>query len=150
MTTALADPRTDQQTYGWSRRLLGLGGLAVVAAGLAYLFAFDPNQPGHYPACPTAALFGVDCPGCGTARALHALLHGDLARAADHNVLLVVVLPFVAAAAGYWAWSRFVRPLPERRLPARLGWGVLAVAVAFAVLRNLPWEPLTYLASGAS
>jgi hypothetical protein len=135
---------------GWHSRLAGLGGLLLVVAGLAYLYAFDPNQPGHYPACPTRTLFHVDCPGCGTARALHALLHGDLAGAADHNVLLVVTLPFVIAALGYWAWGRFVRPLPVRRLPGGLAWGFLALAVVFAVLRNLPWEPLAYLASAAS
>ena len=145
MTSVASKPRN---------RLLGLGGAVVAAAaviaGLAYLYTFDPNQPGHYPSCPTRAMFGVDCPGCGTARALHALLHGDLARAIDHNLLLIAALPLIIAMTGYWAWGRFVGPVPSRRMPSGLAWGFFAVAVVFAVLRNLPWAPLTYLGSGAS
>jgi hypothetical protein len=132
-------------------RLLGLGGLAVVAAGLVYLYTFDPNQPGHYPACPTRTLFHIDCPGCGAARGLHALLHGDLARAVDHNLLLVATLPLVIGLTAYWAYGRFVTPTTSRRrLPGSLAWGFFALAIAFALVRNLPWAPFTYLASDAS
>ncbi len=137
-------------TASWRSRLLAIGGLGAVAGGLVYLYLFDPNQPGHYPACPTRTLFHVDCPGCGAARCLHALLHGDLSRAVDHNVLLVASLPVVVGIAAYWAWGRFVGSAPVRRVPSGLAWGFFAVAVVFAVLRNLPWAPLTYLASAAS
>jgi hypothetical protein len=134
----------------WRHRAVGLGLLAALVAGLAYVYAFDPNEPGHYPACPTRAVFGVDCPGCGAARCIHALLHGDLGRALDHNVLLVAVLPVLAGFTAYWAWGQFVRPVRPARLPMAVVWGFVAVAVGFAVVRNLPWEPLTYLASAAS
>ena len=108
----------------WRNRLLGLGGLAAVAGGLVYLYLFDPNQPGHYPACPTQTLFGVDCPGCGTARALHALVHGDVARAIDHNILLVVTLPVLVGAGrllGLEPLRPAGRPLLAGADPARLG-----------------------------
>jgi hypothetical protein len=130
--------------WGWA-----VGGLGAVAAGLIYLYVFDPNEPGHYPLCPTRTVFGVDCPGCGAARCLHALLHGDIARALDHNLLLVVTLPLLIGLVGYWAWGRFVRPERPSRLPRHLAWGFAAVALVFAVARNLPMEPFTYLASGA-
>lgn len=134
----------------WRHRAVGLGALAVVGAGLVYLYAFDPNQPGHFPACPTRSTFGVDCPGCGAARCLHALLHGDIGRAFDHNLLLVTVLPLIVGYTAYWAWGLFVRPVRHDRAPMAVVWGFLAIALVFAVARNLPWEPLTYLASGAS
>jgi Protein of unknown function (DUF2752) len=134
----------------WRHRAIGLGVVAVIGAGLAYLYTFDPNEPGHYPACPTKALFGVDCPGCGAARCLHALLHGDLGRAVDHNVFLVAVLPLLVGFTAYWAWGRFVHPVRHDRLPMAVAWGFAALALGFAVARNLPWEPLTYLAAAAS
>jgi hypothetical protein len=124
--------------------------VAALVAGLGYLYAFDPNQPGHYPACPTRTMFGVDCPGCGAARCIHALLHGDVGRALDHNVLLVAVLPLLVGFTAYWAWGQFLRPVRPARLPMTVIWGFVAFAVGFAVVRNLPWEPLTYLASTAS
>jgi hypothetical protein len=134
----------------WRHRAVGLGFVAAVVAGLGYVYAFDPNEAGHYPSCPTRSVFGVDCPGCGAARCIHALLHGDLARAFDHNVLLVVALPLIVGFTGYWAWGQFVRPVRPARLPMQVVWGFVAIAVGFGLVRNLPWEPLTYLASAAS
>ena len=39
------------------------------------------TSPGHYPTCPFLAITGWYCPGCGSLRAVHDLLHGDLAGA---------------------------------------------------------------------
>ena len=53
-----------------------------------------------YPPCPSKLLLGVDCPGCGGLRGTHDLLHGDVAGALDHNLLLI---PFLAML-GYFGW----------------------------------------------
>ncbi|MGH9246351.1 MAG: DUF2752 domain-containing protein [Acidimicrobiales bacterium] len=134
----------------WPHRLWGIGAAAAGVAACAYVYAVDPNESGGYPVCPSKALFGVDCPGCGGLRLVHALLHGDIGRAFDHNVFLMVSLPFVLAFTAYWAFGAFVRPVAPIRLTRRAAWVILGVALAFSVVRNLPWEPLTYLASAAS
>ena len=84
---------------------------------------------------------GLDCPLCGGLRGTYALLHGDVATALDHNVLLPLFL-VVAMVLGVAAWLR-----PGRAPSAAVWWSVGAVAAVFFVLRNLPWFP--YLASGA-
>lgn len=121
--------------------LAALGGCAVLAA-------VDPSAPGRYPLCPFRWVTGLDCPGCGTLRAIHALTNGgQLAAALDHNVLTVVLLPVLMVAWVVWArhsWSG--RPAPT--LPAAAGYGIAAVLGAFWVLRNLPWAPWDTLASG--
>jgi hypothetical protein len=124
--------------------LLGLGAFATALV----LSRVDPNAAGSLlPPCPLHALTGLYCPGCGSTRALHALLHGDLAGAWAMNPLLVVALPLLAAmalnAAGWQPagmqrlWRALGRPLP---------W--LAVLVGYTVLRNLPWSPFAWLAPG--
>ena len=117
--------------------------VAVAAAGcaaLAVVGLVDPSAQRLTLPCPLQAATGLDCPLCGATRATRALLRGDLVAALDRNALYVAVLPVVAVLALWWlrtgalpAWSRS-RPV----LPA-----VLAVAVVFAVLRNLP--PFTVL-----
>ena len=47
------------------------------AGGLTVVYFFDPRNPGPYPICPFFGLTGCYCPGCGTLRALHQLLHGN-------------------------------------------------------------------------
>ena len=86
--------------------LLVAGG---VLAATAYVAFVDPNQPGHFPLCPFKEITGLDCPGCGGLRAVHALTHGDLGTALDQN-LLVTVLVLPLAVAAWVAWVLRCRP----------------------------------------
>lgn len=133
---------------GSTRILLAIAALGALAmAGV--LLHVDPNVPGGpMPPCPFLLLSGWYCPGCGSTRALHALLHGDLVRAASMNLLLVGSLPMVPLlaldAAGVLRTS--ARARLRWILDAR-GWAV--VVIAYFVLRNLPWAPFRWLAPGA-
>jgi hypothetical protein len=110
------------------------------------LWRIDPNTHA-LPPCPFHALTGLYCPGCGSTRALHALLHADFAQAMAMNPLLVLALPVLAAmalnAAGWMPrgseplWRLLAKPKP---------W--LWLLVGYAVLRNLPWMPFAWLAPG--
>ena len=93
------EPRVDARPR--ARRLLAPVGTAVgVIAATGYIRMVDPNEPGHYPLCPTLALLGIDCPGCGGPTATHALAHGDIGAALDNNALFVVLVP---AVISLWA-----------------------------------------------
>ncbi|HOP80857.1 MAG TPA: DUF2752 domain-containing protein, partial [Armatimonadota bacterium] len=117
-------------------------GLMVVVGLLVTLYLFNPAVTRIYPPCPFNAITGLHCPGCGSLRAAHQLLHGNLIAALDLNPLFVLSLPFIV----YYS-------LPSRRLDIvrclsnryhSVGWGV--VIVLFWVLRNLPYYPFTILA----
>ena len=117
------------------------------AAGIAFLYAFDPRNPGVFPTCPFLSLTGCYCPGCGTLRALHMLLRGDVASALGYNILTVLSLPFIAYSYGAGAMRAFglKAPRPVFVHPVWI-WALLAAVVAFWVLRNVPIAPLTVLA----
>ena len=122
-------------------------GLAILgAAGIAFLYAFDPRNPGVIPACPFLSLTGCFCPGCGTLRALHMLLRGDVASALGYNILTVLSLPFIAYSYGTSAMRALglKAPRPVFVHPKWI-WALLAAIVAFWVLRNVPIAPLTIL-----
>ena len=132
------------------RRLLGpvATGLGVSGA-LGYLAVVDPNEPGHYPLCPTQALFSVDCPGCGLMRGTHDLITGDVPRALDHNVLIVILLPLVVVLWLGWlrrAWTGWTPAVTARQFRRRnvITIAALVVLIAFGVVRNF----VPYLGSG--
>lgn len=110
-----------------------LGALLLAAVALATALA-DPAQPGPFPACPFRAVTGLDCPGCGSLRALHQLTRGHLVAAADYNALLLAFLP---VGAGVWLRVVTSRSRP-RVLPVWWGRAVLAVLLLWTVIRNLP------------
>ena len=122
-------------------------GLALVCtAGIALLYALDPRNPGLFPTCPFLGLTGCYCPGCGTLRALHMLLRGDVAGALGYNILTVLSLPFIAYSLGTSAMRAFGLRAPSPVfVHPRWIWALLATVVAFWILRNVPVAPLTVL-----
>ena len=68
----------------------------IMILGAVVYFALDPEQSRLFPRCLFLSLTGYKCPGCGSQRMLHALLHGDLAAAWHQNALLLSSLPLLA------------------------------------------------------
>ena len=119
--------------------------LAASAGGLV-LFFFNPVNYAFYPFCTFYRTTGLLCPGCGSLRALHHLLHGHLAEALRFNLLLVLSVPLVMLYAQRLVlqrWGGETRPFVIR--PVWL-WCGLAVTILFGVLRNLPFAYLAWLA----
>jgi len=123
-----------------ARRLLVPGGiLAAVAGAFVYVGAVDPNEPGHYPACPLLQYAGVYCPGCGGLRSAHAVAHGDLVAALGANAVAVVGYLVFAVVWTVWVIRTVQgRPLRVDPRPSVL-WGLGALLLVFTVVRNLPF-----------
>jgi hypothetical protein len=118
--------------------------LGIVAVAL--LYAFDPATTVFFPSCPIRLLTGWSCPGCGTLRALHALLHGRLGDALHDNALTVSLLP-TWAAAGIFGRLRIRRArgaFTAMTSPAAAA-GLFMLALLFGVVRNIPLRPFLWL-----
>jgi magnesium-transporting ATPase (P-type) len=59
---------------------------------LALYYFFDPGKNQFFIRCPFKAIFGYDCPGCGSQRALYSLLHLRLLEAFTFNPLFVIAI----------------------------------------------------------
>jgi len=110
---------------------------AALASASALIFLADPGDSGT-PICWSQSVFGIDCPLCGGLRATNALMRGDWFAAADHNVLVAVVLPVLAVLWAVWmVQSLRNRPFRLPAVPRPALYAGIAVLVAFTVLRNL-------------
>ena len=88
--------------------------------------------------CQFHQLTGLNCPGCGMTRALYALVHGNFAVAIRDNARFVALLAALAVR-GAWFGARLYRRRPAGEFfPVKFLWPLLAVALGFTVLRNLP------------
>jgi len=117
--------------------VLGLVILAFGCLAAAVLFFFNPGQHGFYPFCLFHRMTGLQCPGCGSLRALHQLLHGNVLEALRLNALLVLSFPLVS-----WLLARSAAPLFGLRVrplcirPAWV-WTTFALVAIFGIARNL-------------
>lgn len=109
----------------WGKVLAVLG----ILSALAYLYLNDPEK-GGYIGCPFHFLTGWLCPGCGSQRAMHDLLHLNVSGAYGHNALLVLSIPLLFAQWAIGRWGGLPRPLSAYNavvftwLAAVVGWGI--------------------------
>jgi len=129
---------------------LPVGAFLVVAVTAALDF-FDPATSGIFPPCPLQYLTGWYCPGCGSLRALHQLLHGNLLAAWELNPLTIVLLPFLAyGVASYVVFKVRGQYLPRLFLPALWIRALCGLIILFGIARNIPVYPFELLAPGGA
>ena len=108
-------------------RLSALAGVVVLVLGVAALFVLDPVTTPLFPRCPFFVATGLHCPGCGTARALHAALHGRFAEALRFNAALPAALTIVVICVAF----------PRLAYRPAFTWSALGLAIGWCVARNI-------------
>jgi hypothetical protein len=111
------------------------GGMVIVAG--VVLFCFDPTRYHFYPTCIFHRTTGLLCPGCGSLRALHQLLHGYFITAFRFNPLLVVSLAALAVMGVLYQVRKQTLPW----FKPRWLWALGIVFLAVSIWRNLPGAP---------
>jgi Protein of unknown function (DUF2752) len=136
--TSLAASRTQHPVRGalGSVRAAPYRAAAIALAALVADRAFDPDRT-HVPFCPLHALTGIWCPFCGGLRAASQLTRFHFRAALHDNVLFVASLPVLLAL--WLDWALRARQSHGRRLVPRAAVvAIVALALIFTVLRNLP------------
>jgi hypothetical protein len=115
---------------------------SLLLAGFVYLYAFEPGKTGFFPPCMFRALTGLTCPGCGSTRAMHQILHGHFVAAFMLNPLFLLAIPFLLYALFRYsvAVMRGERPRPNALAPSYI-YALFVVVVSFWVFRNTPFYP---------
>ena len=126
-------------------RILKISIFILAAGAILLLYFFVEPKNGNLPKCFFHELTGLYCPGCGVQRSFHALLNGHILTAIDYNLLFILFLPLIiyfilAFALGKkHPYSSFIYKSP-------FSFTVVIVVVSFWVLRNIPYNPFSWLA----
>ena len=124
------------------RRSTVAGIWLLLIAGSVYLYVFEPGRSGFFPPCMFRTLTGFTCPGCGTTRALHQIVHGHLLAAFMLNPLLLIALPFLVFAFLRYSAIVFQGGVPPKNsLRPRYIYAIFFVVSAFWIFRNTPFYP---------
>lgn len=119
------------------RRAKIITAAAAVATVAALYYIFNPATSVWAPKCVFKMMTGYECPGCGSQRLLHSLLHGDIASAWHANAYLLCISPLLLLMA-IAAMQRVKYP---RLYAAVNSLPVIAVVcislVAWTIFRNL-------------
>lgn len=97
-------------------------------AGVYY--RFDPARYLFFPPCPFRWLTGYLCAGCGSQRAIHQLLHGQLSTAWHLNPLLVLAIPYLLT--GFFLDNSATHPVKEGL--RRRFYGLMAIRIVFVLI----------------
>ena len=125
------------------------GILALILLLVIFYFFGNPDNNGLFPECVFHSVTGLYCPGCGSQRAVHCLLHLDLKGVASNNLLFlpglaVIFYGIFLSAVNKKLGTHYRNFLYHKRAPLY----IFIIIVLFAVLRNLPYYPFTLLAPG--
>ncbi|MDR2281503.1 MAG: DUF2752 domain-containing protein [Gordonia sp. (in: high G+C Gram-positive bacteria)] len=144
---ALKNAAVRLSTVANHRVLTPLVGVATAGIVSTVVLIGDPTTPGGFlPPCPTNSLLHINCPGCGSTRALYSLLHGDIPAALHYNALgvvamMLIVAAFVVHVLGLWRGRRLRSWQHLRYTP----WIALAATAVWFVVRNIPFAPFSDL-----
>lgn len=125
-------------------------GLLIVFSGLAILFfVLNPAEHQLFPRCVFNAVTGYYCPGCGSQRAIHSLLHLDFEGVVSYNFLFIPAFLMIFYHYSYRIFNKiFNIKLPNIFYFKSTPWIIFGVVVVFFILRNLPIYPFSVLAPG--
>ena len=112
-----------------------------------FYFTINPSLVTYLPNCPLYSTTGIYCPGCGSQRATHDLLHLDFMGVLQHNVLYLIGLLFLFYHGIVLIANRFFgKPWRSLFYHPKTPIIVLVIIIIFWILRNLPFAPFNWLA----
>ena len=111
--------------------------LLIIILGAVYS-VFDPLKSSFFPSCPFKSFTGLNCPGCGSQRAIHELMHLNFKKAFEYNALLVLSIPYLLLLMVFNFESVKQRfPKLERILFGwKSVWIITIIVILFFIFRN--------------
>ena len=120
------------------RRMLII--ILIITAAMAFCaiyYTHDPSSSALFPRCLFLSLTGYKCPGCGSQRAIHALLNGDVVGAFRYNAMLLIAIPWITLCLFVETQRTRWPKLYARLNPQLLILLFMALVLAWWLFRNI-------------
>lgn len=126
--------------------LIIVGVLAFLGMLALYVF-WNPTDTNVFPKCPFYMATGIYCPGCGSQRAAHQILNGNIIEGIRHNYM-IALLAIVLLYQGflYVLNEHLGKNMINLLHKSKVTNGILVLVVLFWILRNINVFPFTELA----
>ncbi|MFT3993445.1 MAG: DUF2752 domain-containing protein [Dysgonomonas sp.] len=113
--------------------------IIILLIGIAIYFIFSPEDSKYFPQCPFHYFTGLDCPGCGSQRAIHSLLHLEIKKAFLYNPLLVVAIPYIIMGIymEYFGGKEKYPTIRKRLMGRNAIFIIFFIIVIFWIVRNI-------------
>lgn len=128
-------------------KILKIALIAALLGDFIFIYYFFNPSTTFFIPCPFHYITGFYCPGCGSQRAVHLLLHGDIWGAFRFNPLMVLTLPILVYGLGItianWIFGtshRFMLFYSKIFI-----FGYFGLAIVYWIIRNLPFFPFNLL-----
>ena len=122
-------------------------GVLVFFAILALYIYWNPSDSNIFPKCPLYSITGIYCPGCGSQRAAHQLLNGNVIEAVRHNYLFALLFLVLLYQAFIFLMNNVLnRGVTNLLHKSKVTLSILIVIILFWILRNVNLFPFTELA----
>ncbi len=114
--------------------------LLIIAAALIIYTQYNPEENAFFPRCIFYSLTGFKCPGCGSQRAIHHLLNGNLSQAFLMNPLLIAAIPYILfwciiyPLSGRYTWAYKARMTFYHGKAVYI---ILSIIIIFWIARNI-------------
>lgn len=121
--------------YMMKKSIIGLE--AFFIGGLLLIYYLYNPEIYQFPKCPFFVLTKLKCPGCGSQRAIHALLHFDILSASKYNALMVLSLPAIILLLYAESYREKRRKLYIRLHQEKNTLAILVIIIVWWIVRNI-------------
>lgn len=126
--------------------LIIIGVLALFGMLALYIF-WNPSETNMFPKCPVYAITGIYCPGCGSQRAAHKILNGNIIEGVRHNyMILLLAMVLLYQGFMYVVNDMLGKNITNLLHKSKVTFSILIIVILFWVLRNIDIFPFSELA----
>jgi len=126
--------------------LIIIGVLAFFGMLALYIF-WNPSETNMFPKCPVYATTGIYCPGCGSQRAAHKILNGNIIEGIGHNYMIVLLAMVLLYQGFIYVMNEMLgKNITNLLHKSKVTFSILIIVVLFWVLRNIDKFPFSELA----